>query len=97
MPAVGGGVVGCFCFLTLVFVLSLVEGHLPHAASFAEAEGVDEERRLFYVAVTRAADELYLTYAQRAGHGRLQTPSRFLSELMDREEPPFTMVRPRFD
>jgi len=80
-----------------VFILSLIEGNFPHAASFAEADGVEEERRLFYVASTRAADELYLTYAQRAGHGRLQTPSRFLSELMDREEPPFTMVRPRFD
>ena len=80
-----------------VFVLSLVEGHLPHAASFAEADGVDEERRLFYVAVTRAADELYLTYAQRAGHGRVQTPSRFLSELMTDQQPPFTMVRPSFN
>ena len=81
-----------------VFVLSLIEGNLPHAASFAEADGVDEERRLFYVAVTRAADELLLTYAQRAGRERLQMPSRFLSELMPSDQtPPFSHVRPAFD
>ena len=80
-----------------VFVLGMVEGHLPHAASFAEEDGVDEERRLFYVAVTRAADELYLTFAQRAGRGRLQTPSRFLAELVDDGDPPYVVVRPSFD
>ena len=79
-------------------MLSLIEGNLPHAASFAEADGVDEERRLFYVAVTRAADELLLTYAQRGGRERLQMPSRFLSELMPSDQtPPFSHVRPAFD
>lgn len=79
-----------------VFLIGMVEGNLPHAASFADAHGLDEERRLFYVAVTRAEDELYLCYAQRGGRGRLQTPSRFLGELMIGDQPPFQMVRPSF-
>jgi DNA helicase-2/ATP-dependent DNA helicase PcrA len=49
------------------------------------SEAIEEERRLFYVAVTRAKDELYLLYPAlrlNAGYGEmLQRPSRFLSEI----------------
>ena len=49
-----------------------------------EANDVEDERRLFYVAVTRARDELYLCFPKvvtRGGPTMLQTPSRFLVEL----------------
>ena len=49
-----------------------------------EANDVEEERRLFYVAVTRARDELYLCYPKvstKGGPAMLLTPSRFLQEL----------------
>jgi DNA helicase-2/ATP-dependent DNA helicase PcrA len=61
-----------------VFVLSLVEGRCPLPAR--EPEDLHEERRLFYVAVTRARDELYLCRPQREGPLPL-VPSRFLLEL----------------
>jgi DNA helicase-2/ATP-dependent DNA helicase PcrA len=68
----------------VVFVLGLADGQFPGRRSI-EAGDVEEERRLFYVAVTRAKDELYLCYpkvATRAGPGgMLLTPSRFLTEL----------------
>src|SRR6185436_15468015 len=61
-----------------VFVLSLVEGRFPLPAR--DPEDLDEERRLFYVAVTRAAGELYLCRPRRDGPTPL-TPSRYLLEL----------------
>ena len=68
----------------VVFVIGLADGQFPGRRSI-EAGDVEEERRLFYVAVTRARNELYLSYpkiASRAGPGgMLLTPSRFLQEL----------------
>ena len=69
-----------------VFVPRLIEDSFPNARALAEDEGVEEERRIFYVAVTRAMDELSLTYpliVARGGHGPsvLATPSRFLTEI----------------
>ena len=69
-----------------VFVLRLVEGSFPHYRALDEPGGEDEERRIFYVAVTRAMDELYLSYPlmiARGGRGPsiLATPSRFLTEV----------------
>jgi DNA helicase-2/ATP-dependent DNA helicase PcrA len=68
-----------------VFVIRLVEEGFPSARSLREPGGEEEERRIFYVAVTRAQDELVLTYPQmtnRPGRGTLVTrPSRFLTEL----------------
>jgi DNA helicase-2/ATP-dependent DNA helicase PcrA len=69
-----------------VFVLRLIEENFPNARGLAEPGGEDEERRIFYVAVTRAMDELYLTYPlmiARGGRGPnvLTTPSRFLTEV----------------
>ncbi len=69
-----------------VFVPRLVEDGFPGARALADPGGEDEERRVFYVAVTRAMDELYLTYPQtlpRGGRGPtlLTRPSRFLTEV----------------
>jgi DNA helicase-2/ATP-dependent DNA helicase PcrA len=52
----------------LVFVVGLEEGVLPHERSMATSDGIEEERRLCYVAVTRAAERLYLSWcAERSG------------------------------
>ena len=68
----------------VVFVVGLADGQFPGRRSI-EADDVEEERRLFYVAVTRARNELYLCYpkvATRGGPGgMLLQPSRFLMEL----------------
>ena len=67
-----------------VFVIMLCDGLFPSSRSLETEEGEEEERRLFYVAVTRAKDELYLTHPRlRMGKGgdAWQTPSRFLNEL----------------
>ena len=67
-----------------VFVTGLEEGLFPHENSLSEADGLEEERRLMYVAITRARRRLYLTHAQsRMLHGqtRYGIPSRFVDEL----------------
>jgi len=67
-----------------VFVTGLEEGLFPHENSLSEADGLEEERRLMYVAITRARRRLYVTQAQsRMLHGqtRYNVPSRFLTEL----------------
>ncbi len=67
----------------VVIVIGLADGLLPLRRSI-DAGDVEEERRLFYVAVTRAQDELYLTYpllSQQGGSVHRLEPSRFLNEL----------------
>jgi DNA helicase-2/ATP-dependent DNA helicase PcrA len=68
-----------------VFVVWLADGKFPSARSLEDGEAIEEERRLFYVAVTRAKDELYLSYpcvSFSHGYGDpLQRPSRFLGEV----------------
>jgi DNA helicase II / ATP-dependent DNA helicase PcrA len=68
-----------------VFVIWLTDGMFPSTRSLDTREAIEEERRLFYVAVTRARDELYLTYPHmrlNAGYGEMfQRPSRFLKEI----------------
>ncbi len=68
----------------VVFLIGLADGMFPGRRSI-EAGDVEEERRLFYVAVTRARNELYLSYprvATKAGPGGMMlTPSRFLAEI----------------
>ncbi len=68
-----------------VFVIWLTDGMFPSARSLETRDAIEEERRLFYVAITRARDELYLTYPQmrlNAGYGDMfQRPSRFLKEI----------------
>lgn len=69
----------------VVFLIWLTEGMFPSARSSETDEGLEEERRLFYVGVTRCCDELYLTYPEmrlNAGYGEaFQRPSRFLEEI----------------
>jgi DNA helicase-2/ATP-dependent DNA helicase PcrA len=79
----------------VVFIAGLEEGLMPHARSIEGratdvggklANDVEEERRLFYVSITRAKDRLYLCRAkQRALRGKIaiRTPSRFLSDIAD--------------
>jgi DNA helicase-2/ATP-dependent DNA helicase PcrA len=67
-----------------VFVVGLEEGIFPHFASLDDPSAIEEERRLCYVAMTRAQDQLYLTNASlRRMHGsvRYNAPSRFLEEI----------------
>jgi len=70
-----------------VFVIMLCDGLFPSARSLESDDGEEEERRLFYVALTRARNELYMSYPLiRAGFGNsgndaMQQPSRFLSEI----------------
>ena len=74
----------------VVFVVGLEEGLFPHSRSLDDAFQLEEERRLFYVALTRAKDRAFLTYAQRRGWltgkwGEARyaptEPSRFLNEV----------------
>jgi DNA helicase-2/ATP-dependent DNA helicase PcrA len=70
----------------VVFVVMLCDGLFPSARSLESKDGEEEERRLFYVAITRARNELYLSYPLiRAGYGAggdlLQHPARFLHEI----------------
>jgi DNA helicase II / ATP-dependent DNA helicase PcrA len=70
----------------VVFVIMLCEGLFPSERSLRSQESEGEERRLMYVAITRARDELYLSYpllrAEYGGSGnRSQGPSRFLREI----------------
>lgn len=67
-----------------VFISGLEEGLFPHDQSSFEANGLEEERRLMYVAVTRARQRLYLSHAQsRMLHGQVRygIASRFLDEI----------------
>ena len=68
-----------------VFVIWLTDGMFPSSRSFQSTETLEEERRLFYVAATRAQDHLYLTspyyWSNAAPENRLQRPSRFLKEI----------------
>ncbi|HEX4085499.1 MAG TPA: ATP-dependent helicase [Chthoniobacteraceae bacterium] len=69
----------------VVFVIWMADGMFPSSRSLESNDAIEEERRLFYVAVTRARDELYLSYPLirlNAGYGEMfQRPSRFLGEV----------------
>jgi DNA helicase-2/ATP-dependent DNA helicase PcrA len=70
----------------VVFVIMLCDGMFPSARSIDQPENLEEERRLFYVAVTRARKMLYLTYPAMRNVGKhtnglWQKPSRFLDEI----------------
>jgi DNA helicase-2/ATP-dependent DNA helicase PcrA len=68
----------------VVFMSGLEEGLFPHEQSVSERDGLEEERRLAYVAITRARHRLYFSHAQtRMLHGqtRYNIPSRFLEEI----------------
>ncbi|HYW92469.1 MAG TPA: DNA helicase II [Gammaproteobacteria bacterium] len=79
----------------VVFMCGMEDGLFPHQRSLEDADGLEEERRLCYVGMTRAMEQLYLTYAEkRRLYGRESYPvaSRFIGEL-----PPELLedVRPR--
>ena len=67
-----------------IFIIGMEEGLLPHSRSFTDEDGLEEERRLCYVGITRAKEKLYLTFAERRqtreGYSD-QIPSRFLGEI----------------
>jgi DNA helicase-2/ATP-dependent DNA helicase PcrA len=70
----------------VIFIVGMEEDTFPHYRSVKSGmlEEIEEERRLCYVAMTRAADRLFMTYArerQRYGETRSMTPSRFLDEI----------------
>ncbi|MBK8782878.1 MAG: UvrD-helicase domain-containing protein [Anaerolineales bacterium] len=67
-----------------VFIVGLDDGIIPHSRSFDEPEQMEEERRLFYVGITRAKDKLYFLRAiQRGGRGMAEEtyPSRFIDDI----------------
>ena len=79
----------------LVFLCGMEDGLFPHQRSTADPQGLEEERRLCYVGITRAKRTLYITYAeQRRLHGtdRFSRPSRFIAEI---PEALVEEVRPR--
>ncbi|HYM49190.1 MAG TPA: UvrD-helicase domain-containing protein [Candidatus Limnocylindrales bacterium] len=68
----------------VVFMLGMEEGLFPHSRSLDSPTGLEEERRLAYVGMTRAKDRLYLFHAFRRhlwGNAQLNLPSRFLADL----------------
>jgi DNA helicase-2/ATP-dependent DNA helicase PcrA len=85
----------------LLFLCGLEDGLFPHQRSLNDANGLEEERRLCYVGLTRAREQLYLSYAeQRRLHGTetYSTPSRFLREippeLIEEIRPQMRVARP---
>jgi DNA helicase-2/ATP-dependent DNA helicase PcrA len=73
----------------VVFITGLNDGLLPHSRSFEDPEAMQEERRLFYVGITRAKEQLFLTYSQNRsayGYGEPVLPSRYLDDI------PFDLV-----
>jgi DNA helicase II / ATP-dependent DNA helicase PcrA len=65
-----------------VFVTGLEEGTLPHERSLGNAEGLEEERRLCYVALTRAGERLLLSWTAGRNRSKTGRPSRFLDEIL---------------
>jgi DNA helicase-2/ATP-dependent DNA helicase PcrA len=85
----------------LLFLCGMEDGLFPHQRSLNDPAGLEEERRLCYVGITRAKRELYITHAeQRRLHGemRYSVPSRFLreipAELMEEVRPAMVVSRP---
>jgi len=79
----------------LVFLSGMEDGLFPHQRSIADPNGLEEERRLCYVGITRAKQNLYVTYAeQRRLHGmdNFSQPSRFIAEIPDEH---IEEIRPR--
>ncbi len=69
---------------TIVMIPGLEDGLLPHESSFSDKDELEEERRLFYVGMTRAKDELYMYSAgtrRRSGVLDVRAPSRFVDEI----------------
>ncbi|MCL6627200.1 MAG: UvrD-helicase domain-containing protein [Alicyclobacillus shizuokensis] len=70
----------------VVFMIGLEEGVFPHARSLDHEEGIEQERNLCYVGITRAMRKLHITYCTERtlfGQASLREPSRFVAELPD--------------
>ncbi len=70
----------------VVFLVGMEDGIFPHQNAFFEAQGLEEERRLCYVGITRAKDRLYISNAKRRilyGKDVINPPSRFIEEIDD--------------
>ena len=66
----------------VVFIISLIDGQFPNAKSFNNHQALEEERRMFYVAATRAQDQLYLTYPIFSSYNaQINQVSQFIKEL----------------
>jgi DNA helicase-2/ATP-dependent DNA helicase PcrA len=85
----------------LVFLCGLEEGLFPHQRSISDSQGLEEERRLCYVGLTRAQHQLYLSYAEQRrlyGNDNYATASRFLrelpTELIEEVRPAIQVSRP---
>ena len=66
----------------VVFIINLSSGQFPNERAMREKDGIEEERRLFYVAITRAKTHLFITYSESGGFGNLFSgPSLFIGEL----------------
>jgi len=79
----------------LVFLSGMEDGLFPHQRSIADPSGLEEERRLCYVGITRAKQTLYVTYAEQRrlyGMDNFSQPSRFISEIPDEH---IEEIRPR--
>lgn len=78
----------------VVFITGVEDGLIPHARSITEnPDALEEERRLFYVGITRAEDHLYITHAARRsrfGYADMSIPSQFLASIPEelRDDPP---------
>jgi superfamily I DNA/RNA helicase len=67
-----------------VFIVGAEEELIPHKKSVDTSSGVEEERRLFYVGITRAMKELFITYTEKRrkyGKEKPSVPSRFIKEI----------------
>jgi DNA helicase-2/ATP-dependent DNA helicase PcrA len=79
----------------LVFLSGMEDGLFPHQRSIADPSGLEEERRLCYVGITRAKQTLYITYAEQRrlyGMDNFSQPSRFIAEIPDEH---IEEIRPR--
>ena len=86
----------------VVFLVGMEEGIFPHFRSLQQDGSIEEERRLAYVGITRAREELHLTYALRRaifGQTQLNLPSRFLNEIPTDlwADPPAKQSAPTWD
>lgn len=71
----------------IVFIIGMEDGIFPHSRSLSNPQELEEERRLCYVGITRAKEQVYLTYCRRRllyGQNQFNPPSRFLFEIPER-------------
>ncbi len=84
----------------IIFIPGVEESLIPHEKSLYNQENLEEERRLFYVGMTRAKQELYLTYAEERflnGEYRHNEPSRFLDEIDENLKENFDITEVELD